>query len=143
MKSKAQIAYEKVQKRLLMAPGMIEESERRLLFKAAFNLSDLPVVEFGAFFGASTLALAFGLAAGQANPKPLTCIDAFEVESDHSFHKHVINYAKHCKAEKLLRTDKTKTNWMEITKAVPGKKANKVKLIKGIVDEKFDMTILP
>ena len=98
-----------------MAPGMIEESERRLLFKAAFNCR-LPVVEFGAFFGASTLALACVLSAGQANPEPLTCIDAFEVESDHSFHKHVINYAKNCKAENLLRTDKTKTNWMELQK---------------------------
>ena len=32
---------------------------------------------------------------------------------------------------------------MEITKAVPGKKSNKVRLIKGTVDKKFDMTILP
>jgi len=36
MKSAAQKAYEKVQKSLLMAPGMIEEGERRLLLTADY-----------------------------------------------------------------------------------------------------------
>jgi len=143
MKSAAQIAYEKVQKNLLRAPGMIEESERRLLFKAALNCRSLPVAEFGAFFGASTLALACGLSAEQANPMPLTCIDAFEVEANHSFHKHVISYAKHCKAENLLRTDGTKTNWLEITRAVLGDKSKNVRLIERIVDNNFGMALLP
>jgi hypothetical protein len=142
MKSAAQTAYEKVKKSLLMAPGMVEESERRLLFKAAFNCR-LPVVEFGAFFGASTLALAHGLSASETKPFPLTCIDAFEVRTDHSFHKHVISYARRCKAEKLLRTDGERTNWLEITKAVLGNKIENVRLIKGIVNNNFDMTLLP
>ena len=142
MKSAAQKAYEKVQKSLLMAPGMIEESERRLLFKAAFNCR-LPVVEFGAFFGASTLALAKGLSARETKSFPLTCIDAFEVKTDHSFHKHVISYAKRCKADKLLRTSGEKTNWLEITKAVLGSELKNVRLVKGIVDNNFDMAVLP
>ena len=142
MKSAAQQAYEKVQKSLLMAPGMIEESERRLLFKAAFNCR-LPIVEFGAFFGASTLALAKGLSARETKSFPLTSIDAFEVKTDHSFHKHVISYAKHCKADKLLQTDGEKTNWLKITKAVLGGELENVRLIKGIVDNAFDMTLLP
>ena len=142
MKSAAQQAYEKVQKNLLMAPGMVEESERRLLFKAAFNCQ-LPVVEFGAFFGASTLALACGTSAGQAKPTPITCIDAFEVDVNHCFHKHVINYAKRFKAEKLLQSNGKKTNWKEVTKAVLGAKSKDVKLIKGVVDKKFDMSVLP
>lgn len=143
MKSSAQEAYEKVQQKLLMAPGMIEESERRLLFKAAFNCKRQPIVEFGAFFGASTLALASGLSAGKENQNQIICIDAFEVDRDHSFHKHVIGYAKNCKAEKLLSTQGTKTNWIEITKAVLSNELKNVKLIKGIVNDSFDMSILP
>lgn len=73
----------------------------------------------------------------------MTCIDAFEVKTDHSFHKHVISYAKRFKAEKLLRTDGERTNWLEITKAVLESESNNVRLVKGIVDEKFDMTLLP
>ena len=44
MASISQVAYERVKARLLQAPGMIEESERRLLFKAAFNCRNLPIV---------------------------------------------------------------------------------------------------
>ena len=143
MKSKAQSAYEDVQKRLLMAPGMIEESERRLLFKYAFNCRSLPVVEFGVFFGASTLALTCGISSMKANPAHLTCIDSFEVEADHSFHKYVIIYAKRCGAENLLQINGTKTNWMKITQAVLGSEAKNVRLIKGIVDKNFDMSLLP
>ena len=142
MKSAAQQAYEKVQKSLLMAPGMIEESERRLLFKAAFNCQ-LPVVEFGAFFGASTLALAKGQSARETKSFPLTCIDAFEVRTDHSFHKYVISYAKRCKADRLLQTNEEKTNWLKITKAVLGNELKNIRLVKGIVDKNFDMTFLP
>lgn len=143
MKSDAQLAYEKVQKTLHMAPGMIEECEKRLLFKTAFNCRDLPAVEFGAFFGASTLALAHGLSEGQSNPHPLICIDAFEVEADHGFHKHVINHAKRCQGEHLLQKTGSKTNWIEITKAVLGDQKKNVRLIKGVVNNNFNMTILP
>ena len=37
----------------------------------------------------------------------------------------------------------TKTNWIEITKAVLGNKIENVRLIKGIVNNNFDMTLLP
>ena len=144
MKSEAQKAYAKVQARLLEAPGMIEESERRLLFKLAFSCRELPIVEFGAFFGASTLALASGLSSRGTNKHQLICIDAFEVDHNHDFHKHVIKFAQRCKGEHLLiHTKETKTNWLKITKLVLGKELEKVKLVQGIVDEDLDMTFLP
>lgn len=144
MKSAAQSAYEKVQAKLLRAPGMIEESERRLLFKAAFNCQELPIVEFGAFFGASTLALASGLSSRGTNAHQLTSIDAFEVEKNHGLHKHVIEFARRCKAEHLLcTTDGTKTNWINVTEATLGQEQKKVKLVKGIVDKNLDMSFLP
>lgn len=95
VKSIAQIAYEKAIGRIQDAPGMIEEDERRLLFKAAYNCQNLPIVELGAFLGASTLALAKGLEARNENTEnKICCIDTFEVSKSHAFHKHVISYAK-------------------------------------------------
>ena len=143
MKSPAQEAYEAIKPKLLRAPGMIEEIECRLLFKAAFNCRALPVVEFGAFFGASTLALASGLEARRLNKHPLLSIDAFEVDKDHFFHKHVINYAKLCGSEHLLRESGDKLNWMRVTESVLGDKIKNVKLIKGMVNNDFNMNILP
>ena len=103
MTSIAQSAYERVKGDLLKAPGMIEESERRLLFKAAFNCKDLPIVEFGAFFGASTLALASGVISNEINYNPIVCIDAFEVDISHNLYKYVINYAKGASQKSYLR----------------------------------------
>ena len=143
MKSPSQVAYEKVQARLAKAPGMIEESERRLLFEAAFNSNGLPIVEFGAFFGASTVALACGAAARTTGQVPIFCIDAFEVDNDHNFHKYVLGYAQSVKPEKLLIKNNGKTNWLQITKAVLGKEQKMVNIIQGLVDNKFDMTQLP
>ena len=110
MTSISQVAYEKVKTRLLRAPGMIEESERRLLFKAAFDCKNLAIVEFGAFFGASTVALASGAISNGENHNPVICVDAFEVDINHNFYKYVINYAKKCNAEKLLSIEGSKVN---------------------------------
>lgn len=143
MKSPAQEAYEEVETKLLRAPGMIEESERRLLFKAAFNCKELPIVEFGAFFGASTLALASGLSSRASNLNQLICIDAFEVEKNHGLHKHVVNFARKFNAVNLLTNNGNKTNWIKITQSVLGEEQSKVKLIKGIVGESLDLSFLP
>lgn len=143
MESPAQIAYAKDKETLLKAPGMIEEIERRLLFKAAFNCPTLPIVEFGAFFGASTLALASGLEARRLNNHPLLSIDAFEVDKGHFFHKHVVSYARSYGSEHLLYQSGSKLNWMKITEAVLGEKIKNVKLIKGIVNDDFNMNVLP
>ena len=43
----------------------------------------------------------------------------------------------------LLINKGTKINWQQITEAVLGKNISRVKLVPGIVDEKFDMSILP
>ena len=71
MKSEDQLAYEKDQKTLQMAPDMIEECEKRLLFKTAFNCKDLPAVECGDFFGASTPALLMDFLKDKATTIPL------------------------------------------------------------------------
>lgn len=120
MKSTAQTAYEKVRARLLRAPGMVEESERRLLFKAAYGCQSLPIVEFGTFFGASSLALASGIAERKTNKNQLICIDAFEVDKSHPFHKHVMMYSKHSKTDHLLNSEGGKTNWEKIFRSVVG-----------------------
>lgn len=143
MKSEAQQAYEKCRERLLSAPGMIEEKERRLLFKAAYNCPDLPVVEFGTFFGASALALASGLAARNLNPHQIICIDAFEVSKDHRLHKHVMDFAKRCNGIGLLTQDDQKTNWLRITQAVLGEHLERAKLVPGIVDSEFNTSLIP
>lgn len=143
MKSESQKAYEKVQARLLQAPGMIEESERRLLFKAAFK-SNLPVVEFGAFFGASTLALASGVAASENSKRHIYCFDAFEVKQNHPFHKHVIDYAARSNAKHLLRQKNGYTNWEEVTKSVIGNDLiDLVKFKKTIVGPNLKKSDLP
>ncbi len=110
MKSEAQKAYELARNKLLNAPGMIEESERRLLFKSAYNSHGLPIVEFGAFFGASALALAEGFAAKYPLGKQkVLCIDAFEVGHEDAFHKHVILFAEKYKKKHLLQDANGKT----------------------------------
>lgn len=143
MSTESQYAFKLCRENLLRAPGMIEESERRLLFKAAYNCLDLPVVEFGTFFGASALALASGLASKGLNPNKVICIDAFEVSKDHGLHKHVIEFAKRCNGTGLLIQDDKKTNWLRITQAVLGEHLERVKLVPGIVDREFNTIVIP
>ena len=121
MKSEAQICYEKVQNEILSSPGMVEESERRLLFKHAFaSRGDQSIVEFGAFFGASSLSLLAG--ANAKKKQKVICIDAYEVSQDHRFCKHVISIAQRYHLEKLLEKKGNKINWRRITEKVIGEK---------------------
>lgn len=135
--------FGQVAERILKAPGMIEPIERKLLFEAAYQCTNLPIVEFGAFFGASTLALALGANAKGTNPHSIFCIDAFEVDESHGFHKHVIAYARACGSEGLLKQNGTKSNWIEITRRVLGDQADSVILAESLVNEQMDMTFLP
>ncbi|MCP9890259.1 class I SAM-dependent methyltransferase [Cyanobium sp. Aljojuca 7D2] len=123
---------------------MIEESERRLLFKSAYNSHGLPIVEFGAFFGASALALAEGLAAKYPLGKQkVLCIDAFEVGHEDAFHKHVILFAERCNKKHLLQDAHGKTAWIEITKLVTREQQERISFHEGIVDNGFNATVLP
>lgn len=143
MKTAAQEAYEFVRDKLVNAPGMIEESERRLLFKLAYN-SQGPIVEFGAFFGASTLALAEGLAAKYPQRKQkIFCIDAFEAAHDNAFHKHVILFAERFNKAGLLQEAQGKTCWIEVTRNILRDHQERVSFHKGVVDNIFNMEFLP
>ncbi len=143
MKSEAQICYEKVQNEILSSPGMVEESERRLLFKHAFaSRGDQSIVEFGAFFGASSLSLLAG--ANAKKKQKVICIDAYEVSQDHRFCKHVISIAQRYHLEKLLEKKGNKINWRRITEKVIGEKyLSQATLIESLVDETFNFNLLP
>ena len=143
MSTESQHAFELCRENLLRAPGMIEESERRLLFKAAYSCTDLPVVEFGTFFGASALALASGLASKGLNPNQVICIDAFKVSKDHGLYRHVISFAQSYNATGLLLQDDREVNWLKITQAVLGEHLERTRLISGIVNHDFNMNFLP
>lgn len=97
MQTPAQEAYIKIRAKLLKAPGMIEESERRLLFKLSRSCGKNSIIEFGSFFGASSLALYEGMKQNNYNQSKLYCIDAFEVHEEHPLHQHVIDFAKKAK----------------------------------------------
>lgn len=143
MQKMSEILFRERADQICQAPGMIEPTERYLLFDAAYNCTQHTVVEFGAFFGASTLALASGLAARNLNTEKIICVDAFEVSKSNGFHKHVIAYAERWRARHLLKEGENTTEWMRVTQATLGAEAERVRLIKGLVDEEFDMSFLP
>jgi hypothetical protein len=139
----ATAAFNAYKTSLIEAPGMIEDIERRFLFKCAFNCTCLPIVEFGSFFGASTLALASGLHACGINKSKVISIDAFEVALDHPFGRYVEQYSKKYGLSHMLRRSPTSLNWLSITQAVIAKRANQVQLMPAVVDDNFSAECLP
>lgn len=143
-RSKPENCFLQAKTRLLEAPGMIEESERKLLFLSGYEAGSKNIVEFGAFFGASTLALASGMLANNQSNSKIICIDAFEVSKSHSFYKHVVDFCEANNLLDLLKFTGDKAQWLDITRKVIGPDVlENVELISSLVDENFTEESLP
>jgi hypothetical protein len=100
-------------------PGMIEPSERELLYKLSRALAFVPgecVVEFGAFFGRSTNCIAQGLAANEtfkANCAFYT-YDSFECDENGGFAPHVLAFAELSKTADLIARHENKLNFYPV-----------------------------
>ncbi len=145
MKSDAQNAFEKNRQVLYSAPGMIEEAERKLLFKSAFMSLDLPIVEFGSFFGASTLALAKGVKSKRNCPEiiKIYSFDAFKVSRHHAFYEQVINFAKFFNLDDLLQYSGSEVDWIKVTKTILKDDLDVTEINQILINDDFNPSILP
>lgn len=84
--------------RFMSIPGMTEMDERATLYATArsIDFSELNAIEFGAFFGASTAAIAEGMAASSKTARLYVC-DSFSCKKAPGFYPHLMRYVKNHK----------------------------------------------
>ena len=151
MASPAEVAYRRRRDEILRLPGMIEEVERRLLFKIGYQLPhNAIVVEFGTFLGASLACVLAGLTESPIKSSGIEMIsfDGFNCHTSSGLYEYVIGYCRKAGLEDFLVRHGEVVNWRKIPSQLFGKYEEQLgfkctKLVEQLVDESFKGTCIP